>query len=724
MTNRTLPADAGRHSLALITSAVLVALASPARAQDAAVPAAPAASAPEVTTLAPVRVKAKADQETATSPVSGYTAKRSATATKTDTPLNETPQSVTVITRDLITDQGANNLQDALNYATGVRSDAYGLDSRTDSARVRGGYPDEYLNGLRKNFDYYTSNARTEPYTLERIEVLRGPAAMTYGQGSVGGVINMVSKRPQPEAQNEVSLQLGSWNRKQLQGDFTGPLTADGQWLYRLVAVARKADTQVDHVRDNRQVLAPSLTWQPSAATSLTLQGLTQRDRSGSTSQFFPWSGVITPNPNGQLPTNRFVGEPGWDRYDTDRNSFGWLFEHKFDNSWSLRQNLRYTRTDVDYRTLYGDSFTVAGDWAGDLVNKRLFGRFADATITHTKLLALDQHLQGQFKTGALQHELLLGVDAARYRKTGEAGFASPVYYADGTVPLIDAYAPVYGNFTPPEMSAIDPSTQRQVGLYAQDQLRFDTHWLLTLGLRHDRVRNETEGSSGSIEKHRATSKRVGLLYAAPAGWSPYVSYSESFTPQANVFGKPADPLRGKQWEAGVKFEPTGLPLSGNLALYSLREVNQIEQDMTSQTFTQLGETRAKGVEAELKMTVARQLDLVSSYTYTELDEQLEQVPRHQASLWSNWKLASIGFDGFSVGAGVRYMSSFHDGAAPQIPSLTLLDAMVAWESPHWRAALNVSNLSDKVYVATCLSRGDCWWGARRNAVASLSYRW
>jgi iron complex outermembrane recepter protein len=250
----------------------------------AQVPApADAASAPSPTQLPVVRVKATAEQETATGPVTGYQAKRAATATKTDTALKETPMSVSVITRDLLVDQGATNLQDALNYAAGVRPDAYGLDSRTDSVRIRGGYPDEYLDGLRKNFDYYTSNARSEPFTLERIEVLRGPAAMLYGQGTVGGVVNMVSKRPQAEAQGEVGVQFGSWQRKQVQGDFTGPLTADGAWLYRVVAVVRDADTQVDHVRDDRRVLAPSITLRPSATTSLTLQALTQRDRTGST---------------------------------------------------------------------------------------------------------------------------------------------------------------------------------------------------------------------------------------------------------------------------------------------------------------------------------------------------------------------------------------------------------------------------------------------------------
>ena len=709
--------------------AVCLALPFAATAQTATSPEAPA-SAPTVTetTLPAIKVKATADKESATGPVNGYTAKRAATATKTDTPLKETPMSVSVITRDLIVDQGATTIQDALDYAAGVRPDAYGLDSRTDSIRIRGGYPDEYLDGLRKNFDYYTSNARTEPFALERIEVLRGPAAMLYGQGTVGGVVNMVSKRPQADAQNEVGVQLGSWNRKQVQGDFTGAITGDGEWLYRLIAVARKADTQVDHVRDNRQLLAPSLTWQPGAATSLTLQALSQRDRTGSTSQFFPWAGTVTPNPNGPIPSNTFIGEPGWDRYDTDRDSVGWLFEHGFSETLKLRQNLRYTRTEVDYRSLYGDSFTEPGGWAADPVNQRLFGRFAYAHLNKTRLLTVDQNLLAQLTTGPVRHELLAGLDFAHYKKDTRGASASPVYYPGGTVPLIDAYAPVYGNFTPPELGPVSTSTQRQIGLYAQDQLRFDQNWLVTLGLRHDRARNVSEGAAAGggdeVQNHSATTQRVGLLYAAPMGVSPYISYSESFTPVANIGTQSFDPLRGKQWELGVKYEPTDAGFSLNVAAYDVRELNQLEQDMTSGLYSQLGETKARGFEVDAKAQLARSLELIASYTYTELSETLEQMPRHQASLWGKWKLASLGAAGFSLGAGVRHLGTYRDGAAPTLSALTLLDAMVGWENANWRAALNIANLSDKIYMASCGRRGDCWIGARRNAVASVSYRW
>lgn len=706
-----------RRGVLCATAMLTAAAALGAAAQPA--PPAPAASAPE-TQLPAVQVRGRADTERATGPVAGYKANRSLGANKTDTPLAETPQAVSVVTRDQIVDLGAGNVQDALGYVAGVRSDAYGLDTRGDWVRIRGSAPDEYLDGVRKLFNWYTSNARTDPYTLERIEVLRGPSAMLYGQGTTGGVIHMVSKRPQPDAQGELGVQLGRWNRRQVQADLTGPLTADGQWLYRLVAVARRSDTQVDFVRDDRSLVVPSLTWRPSAATSLTLQGLWQRDRSGSTSQFFPWAGTAGANPNGTLPTNRFIGEPGWDRYDSDRTSLGWLFEQRLNEVWTLRQNTRWSRNAVDYLTHYGDAFTLPGGWAGDPGGQRLIGRFADHDLTRVRLLATDQHVEGDVTTGGLRHKLLFGLDAVRYEQTGAYGGDTPVYLGGG-VPLIDAYVPAYGHFTPPALSAKLPAAQRHVGLYLQDQLKIGERWIVVAGLRHDRATSAPQ--PGVQERTSATSKRLALMHRFANGWSPYLSYSESFTPVANRNAQSFRPLRGEQWEAGLKFEPTDGDWAFNAQVYELAEKNQVTSP-TPNTYVQLDRSWARGAEFELRGRVTRRLELTANYQVTELDPKLENVPRHQAALWLKQRFVLAGVPGFSAGAGWRHLSAYRDGAAPEVPAVNLLDLMLAWESPRWRAALNLSNATDEVYVASCLARGDCWWGARRNAVASLSYRW
>lgn len=673
-----------------------------------------AASLPEV------RVDAGAEAETATSQVIGYRAKNAVTATKTDTPLSETPQSVTVVTRDQMVDQGATNLQDALTYAAGVRSDAYGIDSRSDSFSVRGSDPTIYLDGLQTySSGWYTATARPDPYTLERLEVLRGPSGMLFGAGTAGGVVNMVSKRPQQEAYREVGVQLGSFGRKQIQADFTGPLTANGEWSYRLVALQRKSDTQVDYVPDDRSLIMPSLTWRPNAATSLTLQALWQKDKTGSTAQFFPWQGTILPNVNGPLRSSRFIGEPG-DGYDTERKTFGWLFEHKFDDRWTFRQNFRASRTFNDSHYHYADSFSEPGGWSLDPVGQRLLGRYNDKSLAWTSMAGIDNHVEGRFDTGAVRHTLLVGAEYSRQRQDKTEG---SVYST------IDAYAPVYGlGYVPVTELARKPrTTQRNAGIYVQDQMKWN-NWIFVAGLRHDR---STAGTAGSAsETTSATSRRLGVMYTLPSGWSPYLSYTESFTPQAgtDVDGRLFKPLRGEQVEAGVKYQPQGSPTSFTASVYSLKEKNRTVFDRTNPDYgRQVDATKNKGVELELKTTLARDFDLIANYTYIDVDHKLTDTPRNQVSVWGKYRFSIAGVPGFSAGAGVRYMSGFRDvestGAGPYVPSVALLDLMLAYESAKWRYALNINNATDKTYFSTCLARGDCWYGARRNIVASATYR-
>ncbi|MET3496999.1 TonB-dependent siderophore receptor [Variovorax boronicumulans] len=670
--------------------------------------------------LPEVRVDANAEAETATSPVIGYRAKNAVTATKTDTPLSETPQSVTIVTRDQIVDQGATNLQDALNYAAGVRSDAYGLDSRADSFLVRGSAPTGYLDGLQMfSAGWYTATARPDPYTLERLEVLRGPAGMLFGAGTAGGVVNMVSKRPQQQAYREVGVQFGSFGRKQVQADLTGPLTADGAWSYRLVALQRKSDTQVDYVPDDRSLIMPSLTWRPNAATSLTLQGLWQKDKTGSTSQFFPWQGTLLPNINGPLPLNRFIGEPG-DGYDTERKSFGWLFEHKFNDQWTFRQNLRLSRTFNDSHYHYGDSFTLPGGWGSDPFGQRLLGRYNDKSLTWTRMTGIDNHVEGHFNTGEVRHTLLVGAEYSRQRQDKREG---------STYSTIDAYNPVYGlGYVPvTELTDRPRTTQRNAGIYLQDQMKWN-NWIFVAGLRHDRSTAATAGNDS--ETTSANSGRLGVMYTLPSGWSPYLSFTQSFTPQTgtDVNGTLFKPLRGEQVEAGVKYQPDGSTTSFTASVYSLKEKNRIVSDSTNPNYgRQVDATKNKGLELELKTTVGRDFDLIANYTYIDVDRKLTDMPRNQVSVWGKYRFSVAGVTGFSAGAGLRYMGGFVDvdsgSVGPRLPAVALLDLMLAYESDKWRYALNINNAADKTYFSTCLARGDCWYGARRSVVASATYR-
>lgn len=666
--------------------------------------------------------------ESATGPVPGFLARRGAAATKTDTPLLETPQAISVITRDQMEAQGALTLRDTTAYSAGVASSFF--DSRGDAFKFRGTDPVQYLDGLARVQGYYNTT-RPDPFTLERIELLRGPSSVLYGQGSVGGILSLVSKRPQADALREVQVQVGSHSRKQVAVDLTGPLDAEGRWLYRLVAVGRDSGTQVDHVPDDRRLVAPSLTWRPGADTSLTLQLLHQKDHSGSLVGFFPWQGTLLASPHGQIPTSTFISEPGFDRYDTEQTAGGWLFSHRVDGTWTLRQNFRASNASADYRTLY-TRFTAdpaRGRPARPVFNadQRSVDRDVGVQLNGSRMRTLDNQAEARFRAGATEHTVLVGLDAQR-NETSQDLFR-------GVAPAIDVYAPVYGNFVAPTAFARQPGVvQRQVGLYVQDQVKSGP-WVAVLGLRRDRARTDTENRPAAAGDDRATSRRAGLVYLAGGGWAPYLSYAESFLPLggADVYGTPFRPQRGKQWEAGVRWEPPGGRSSVLAALYDLRDTNRKTADPANPLNSiQVGEVHTKGFELEARHDLRGGWTATGAYAYTDarvsrstgadLGKRLASVPAHSASAWLMRRFALAG-GAVTVGGGVRHIGESWDGLdSLRTPPATLVDALLAWDDGPLRLALNVHNLADKVQITTCLARGDCFYGPRRSVVASLRY--
>ena len=709
----------------LAATAVALSAAAPAYAEDGK----EEATAEHRRALPTVTVSGDAG-ETATGPVTGFVARRGGTATKTDTPLIETPQAISVVTRDQMEAQGALTLRETTNYTAGVVSSYF--DSRVDSFKVRGGDAVQYLDGLQRTYGTYNST-KLDPYMLERVELLRGPSSVLYGQGGIGGVLNMVSKRPQSETQREVQLQLGSNARKQVAADFTGPIDTEGKWLYRLVAVNRDSGTQVDHAPDDRILVAPSLTWRPNADTSLTLQALYQKDKSGSLIGFFPWQGTLLPSLYGQIPTSTFMGEPGFDRYDSRNTSLGYLFSHRLNDTWTFRQNLRSTETKVVYNTSY-TSFTanrLTGRPARPVFNadQRTIERDLSSDINGGKMLLLDKQAEAHFKTGEVEHTVLLGADFQRNTTSKLSG--------RGTAGALDVYAPVYGNYTPPTSYTRSPEVvQKQAGIYVQDQVKYG-RWIGVLGLRHDKATTDTQGRPAAAADDKATTKRAGIVYLADGGWAPYLSYAESFLPLGGVDlnNTPFKPQRGKQWEAGVKWEPEGQRSSFMAAVYDLRDTNRKTTDPTNPlNSVQLGEVHVKGLELEYKRSIARDWDWIATYAYTDarvsrsnaadLGKRISGVPTHAASAWVTHRFSIGGVPGFSAGAGLRYIGKSWDGMdAHPVPAVTLLDAMFAWDNGPLRLSLNVANLTDRVQLTTCLARGDCFYGQRRTVTASATYR-
>lgn len=689
--------------------------------------------------------------ETATSPVQEYVAKNSATGTKTDTPLRETPQSISVIGKEQIRDQGAQSLQESVRYTAGVAADTYGPDSRSDNIRIRGLDAPVYLDGMRYNYGYYVNTIPYEPYSLERIDVLRGPASVLYGQSSTGGVLNLVSKMPQAERRNEITAEYGSFDFKQIKGDFTGPLTADGKWLYRLVALGRDADTQVDFVENDRIMIAPAITFRPNSNTDFTLLGKYQKDESGSTQQFMPHVGTRFASPQGFIPVNRFVGEPDNDRYDTESAYISLLANHKFSDALSIHQGIRYTETDNSYKSFYPAPIPAGSPLFPNAPfldpSQRTMARVKFQDETQTNIFTSDTNLVAKFDTGPVQHKVLGGFDYSRYSEGGRSGSAL-------NLTPFDLYDPVYGqtpffvdlsSLTPINdltLSADNDISQEQIGLYVQEQARLG-RWVFIAGLRQDWVTNESKppfGAGPPDQKDEALTKRFGLMYDLFPGFTPYVSYSESFNPAPGtrvVSGDFAKPVEGEQVETGFKYEPAGRNFSIASAIFDIKEKNRVVTGFDiaqPNAADQIGEARIRGFEFEARGEVTDNIKIIASYTYLDTEsvqgslaatgKRLESVPDHLATFWGIYTFNSGFFRGLSLGGGVRYIGQSWDGFdVVDTPAVTLFDAMLAYDTPDWRWSLNASNLEDERYLTTCLGRGDCFVGQSRTITTGLTYK-
>lgn len=686
--------------------------------------------------LPEVRVVGEHAEENAWGPVHGYVATRSATGTKTDTPILETPQSVSVVAADEMQARGVSNIKEAVGYTAGV-TPSVSFDLREDLTTFRG-FPFDwasfYLDGLAMPSTTYAVST-SEPFGMERIEVLRGPASMLYGQSSSGGILNMVSKRPLDGGVREVQLQAGSHNRRQLAFDLGGAASADRDWNYRVVGLARRSDTEIDFVEDNRVYLAPSLSWRPSAATSLVLLANYMYDdlgRSGGTSAFLPASGILLPNPNGKIARNTYGGEPGFDFYKKKQVSLGYEFRHAFDDTWQFTQNARWRTVNVDYQTAYGLGLSPA-DPSQRTLQRAAFGSFGE-----TRALSVDNQLQATWESAGVRHTTLLGID---YR---DFSVDEVRYFGPGAP--IDIFAPVYGA---PFALPATPDTSRavkveQLGFYVQDQARFARHWLLTLGARHDTAKHDVDDRIGAFDNRlteRKTTGRAGLSYLFDNGMAPYVSVATSFTPvlTPNYYGEPFKAMAGKQYEAGLKYQPPGGRSLYTAAVFELTQRNALtaDPDQVNRPFGQVqtGEYRSRGIELEAKAQLTRSLNLLAAYTY--LDAEITKsndgnvggtpkgIPSNTASVWADYTFRGDELQGFGFGLGVRYVGrrpSDDSAGAYMVPAFTVLDALISYELGDWRLALNASNLADKTIYDCWYAR--CWYGQGRSLLATVSLRW
>lgn len=649
------------------------------------------------------------------------------TGTKTDTALIELPQPIKVISADQYLSQGAISISDTVKYAAGVLANPYGRDTRVDGFNVRGLDALQFRDGMRDIFSYYAS-ITSDPYNFSRVEIVRGPASVLFGQGSIGGLVNLVSKTPEFRTGGEVNLVYGSFDRKEAMGDVNVAL-ADNLAV-RFVGRVRDADTYVDHVPDDRVMFAPSIRWQPTPDTDIVLNGLYQEDDTGSTSQFLPIVGTFRPNSvaGEQLDRYTFVGKAGWDRYSGRSLQGGGSITHRFSDNIKLSLKARYIDSDLEYNTHYADSYSNPQDpFSVYGTDGRTIGLTADASDARMNVFSTDNNVQFNFNTGAnIEHKLLVGIDYS-WNKVAKR-------YAGGSE-VVDLYDIDYDS-----LATYDPTgpftteSQKQLGVYVQDQIRFYDRVSVVLGARRDRV----TGSSG--QKDNATTFRAGIIGEIGAGISPFFSYTESFLPVAGriesgkdedgntIYGDPYRPQTGTQYEAGVKWQP-GINTLVTATVFKIKERNRVLYLAAGGT-TQSGVLNTKGFEIEASHTLPGNFELLANYGYAKLKSEsntnLDYMPRHTASVWSTKTFGLPGEAQLRLGGGVVYSGkSISTSSIWSIvtPSRTTVDGLAEINWNNWRFAVNATNLLNNKFYASCLARGDCFVGAPRNVMGTVGFR-
>lgn len=707
--------------------------------------AAPVAGAVAAGDLAPIVVQG--GQQTAWGPLNGYVATQSAVGTKTDTPLIETPQSISVVGQEEIKARGAQSVAQALAYVPGL---AGGNDSqsRADYLYLRGFKADQYLNGLRLSDGSYGVN-QFDPYFLERIDVIRGPASVLYGQSAPGGIIDLVSKRPPSEPLHEVQLQVGNFGRVEGAFDVGGPIDPDGKFLYRVTGLGRLSDTQVDHTQDRRVAIAPAFTWKPNTDTTFTILGSYQYEPDLGVYYQLPSRGTVLPNPNGHISSSTFTGDPRYNTYAREQYNLGYALEHRVNDAWTVRQNMRFGYLDAHVGSLFTS-------FAGLDPDERTLNRYRWYDHDQMWQVDIDTQSQVKFSTGPVDHTLLFGLDYQRSWLTQSTGIDF------SGVPSFDIFDPKYWqSVKAPAVTMKTGQNNIQTGLYVQDQLKIGNLTLVG-SLRNDWVdqltRDIKAGTNGK-NYDSALTGRGGIVYEFDNGLAPYFSYSTSFqpTPGVDAQGNAFLPTKGTQYEGGVKYQPQGFNGFLTAAVFDIRQSNVLTTDRQNPGFSiQTGEVHSRGVELGAVVSPIDGLNLRFSYTYqdvinsetndpTMLGKAPLAIPKNLFSAWGDYTFASGDLAGLGLGLGVRYQSStrgdyvgdsisaidgkYTDGF--KVPDFAVVDAMISYDLGAYRpnleglkVAINASNLFDKEYVSYCNATFLCNYGLRRTVIGTLSYKW
>lgn len=734
MTRPLLPQTFTRRMLLAGSTALALALPAQTQAQTTAETA--------EATLAPITVNAA---DAATGPL-GQTNNPAATAgAKSATPLNEIPQSVSVIGMDRMARQNITQASQALRYSAGVYAQPFGEDTDTDWQYIRGFDATQtgvWRDGLQ-NFSYAFGGFYTDAFLLDRVELMRGAASVLYGAANPGGLVNYVTKRPGVE-KTELGFGINdagtAWTTldigRRLEGSALGQ---DASW--RLVARLEGGDKYDDWASGFRGVIAPSFGTTLDDGTQVTLLfDYTHIDEEHSGGSFLPYYGTVKSTSFGRISRDHDnFGEPGDDHYHRQQASATAIIEHPLDGGWTLSETARLAWSHVDEQSLYAYGYTGFATQPADAAGTLSRINFAHHTITQTALS--DTRLAGEVQTGAVSHQLMFGLDARWFR-------LNQVQASTSGTP-ISASDPDFGAAQGTPVPYIDQVlTQTQVGLYAQDQLRWGNGWIATANLRHDEVQtkagmNAATGVAGSDRADGATSWRLGLAREFANGLTPYATASSYFLPQivTTADGNAVKPETGKNREVGLKWASTDgrTQLTADYFWLDRRDAVQSVWNGSGYDYTTTGRQRSKGVELEISHAFDNGLDLFASLTQMDVKARTSSataekgktpynVPQEMAALRADWNLGQSfdGLAGWHLGAGLRhYGKSYADTANTlKVPAVNLADLSVGYEAETWQANLAVSNIEDRRYVASCQTAYSCGYGPGREVSLTLTRRW
>lgn len=738
--------QSSRHPLALAIAIALAATPAWAEEQDAA----------QQEELQTIEVSAEQSEDAYGADDFGYVGQRSMTATKTDTPVSETPRSISIVTREQMDDRAAVSISDALRYTPGMQAGFYGEDNKQDWFIVRGFK--QANNGLYRDGTRTYSNGfyswQIDPFLLERVEILRGPSSVLYGQTPPGGVINVISKRPQDYSFGSIGVAYGSYDRKQVSVD-AGTALGDGHAV-RVVALARENGTQVDDVEQERVLFAPSLKLNLGDATDLTLLASYQEDNSDPYLQFHLAEGTLNKSStgNGFIDEDVAVGNPDYERFDRTQMTFGYQLDHAFSEQTTFQQNVRYGRIDIDLRQMY--ALAYADDF-GIPTNRTEVVRYISTEDGHADSFNADNRLTHKWEFNGMEHTLLAGADYQLLKIDGKDYAADPIVGdGPGAPNTLNVYNPEYANAS--DIVLLDSTTfmplteadlQRrttdsyQIGFYLQDQVKVQDHLVATLGVRHDRVDSEFENKATGVEQDLDGDEwtaNAGLAWLFDNGVTAYTSYSQFFQPilQLDANNEPAKPEQGDQIEVGLKVQPDGFDGYMNMAAFKINHENLSSGTAGSPTFQQIGEVESEGVELEAVANITPAWSLVANATYVDPKivsdargdsvegNQPNQVAKELYSAWTKYQFLNGPLKGVSVGAGGRYVGSTYgddlESESMRVPSYTVWDATVGYQWDDFKFQVAAKNVFDKEYVATC--NYWCWYGDRPSVIGSVTYAW